>query len=41
LNLPFIIIDGVGAAESSYFKMAWFARPLFRHLIRAGGTVVL
>jgi hypothetical protein len=30
-NLPFIIIDGVGAAESSYFSMAWFARPSFRH----------
>jgi hypothetical protein len=38
LNLPFIIIDGVGAAESSYFIMAWFARPSFRHLSRAEGN---
>jgi hypothetical protein len=34
LNLPFIIIDGVGAAESSYILMAWFARPSFRHLVQ-------
>ncbi|KQN45045.1 hypothetical protein ASE98_08880 [Pseudomonas sp. Leaf48] len=34
MDLPFIINDGVGAAESSYCRMAWFARPSFRHLDR-------
>ena len=34
LNLPFIINDGVGAAESSDFKMARFALPCYRHLYK-------
>ncbi|OLU05994.1 hypothetical protein BVK86_01145 [Pseudomonas reinekei] len=42
MNLPFIFIDDVGAAESSYFVMAWFARPSFRRLAqgRKDGFVI-
>jgi hypothetical protein len=29
VGFPFIVIDGVGAAESSYSLMAWFTRPSF------------
>jgi len=41
LDLPFIIIDGVGAAESSYFTKAWFARPSYKARCRAVGEVSL
>lgn len=41
MDLPFIIIDGVGAAESSYFIKAWFAGPSYKARYRAVGEVFL